>query len=234
MTPSWNELSWRHVYFVTPSPASEEKFLRDVGIDGFVDPYHPEKDYRLRKALYGLKQAPRAWTSDPPIPKRLTEKHLKEVKRIFRYLRGTINMGLCYLKDSGFKLTAFSYADHAGCIDTHKSTSGGIQFLGDKVVGWMSKKQDCTAMSLAKVEYVALFASFAQVMWMMTQLKDYGFNYNKISLYCDSHSAIAISCNLVQHSRTNLTRRKVSVSRPMNWYEMFDSRRTGDLENESA
>ncbi|GJY24550.1 retrovirus-related pol polyprotein from transposon TNT 1-94, partial [Tanacetum coccineum] len=74
----------------------------------------------------------------------------------------------------------FSDADHAGCIDTRKSTSEGIQFLGDKLVSWMSKKQECTAMPLAKAEYVALSASCAQVMWMRTQLKDYGFNYNKI------------------------------------------------------
>ncbi|GJU42256.1 hypothetical protein Tco_1195213 [Tanacetum coccineum] len=63
-----------------------------------------------------------------------TQKHLKEVKRIFKYLKGTINMGLWYPKDSGFELTAFSDADHAGCLDTRKSTSGGIQFLGDKLV----------------------------------------------------------------------------------------------------
>ncbi|GJX98719.1 retrovirus-related pol polyprotein from transposon TNT 1-94 [Tanacetum coccineum] len=128
---------------------------------------------------------------------RPTEKHLKEVKRIFRYLRGTIHMGLWYPKGSGFELTAFSDADHAGCLDTRKSTSGGIQFLGDKLVSWMSKKQDCTAMSSAEAEYVALSASCAQVMWMRTQLQDYGFNYNKIPLYCDSQSAIAISCNPV-------------------------------------
>ncbi|GJW61235.1 retrovirus-related pol polyprotein from transposon TNT 1-94 [Tanacetum coccineum] len=115
---------------------------------------------------------------------------------------GTINMGLWYPKDYGFELTAFSDADHAGCLDTRKSTSGGIQFLGDKLVSWMSKKQNCTAMSSAKAEYVALSASCAQVMWMRTQLQDYGFNYNKIPLYCDSQSAIAISCNPVQHSRT--------------------------------
>nr|GEZ02434.1 retrovirus-related Pol polyprotein from transposon TNT 1-94 [Tanacetum cinerariifolium] len=90
---------------------------------------------------------------------------------------------------------SFSDADHAGCIDTRKSTSRGIQFLGDKLVSWMSKKQDFTAMSSAEAEYMALFASFAQVIWMRTQLKDYGFNYNKIPLYCDSQSAIAISCN---------------------------------------
>ncbi|GJS30506.1 retrovirus-related pol polyprotein from transposon TNT 1-94 [Tanacetum coccineum] len=99
---------------------------------------------------------------------RPTEKHLKEVKRIFRYLRGTINMGLWYPKGSGFELTAFSDADHAGCVDTRKSTSGGIQILGDKLVSWMSKKQDCTAMSSAEAEYVALSASCAQVMWMRT------------------------------------------------------------------
>nr|GEU91345.1 retrotransposon-related protein [Tanacetum cinerariifolium] len=88
-------------------------------------------------------------------------------------------------------------ADHAGCIDTLKSTSGGIQFLGDKLVSWMLKKQDYTAMSSVEAEYVALSASCAQVIWMRIQLKDYGFNYNKIPLYCDSQSAIAISCNLV-------------------------------------
>ncbi|GJQ95592.1 retrovirus-related pol polyprotein from transposon TNT 1-94 [Tanacetum coccineum] len=94
---------------------------------------------------------------------RPTQKHLKEVKRIFKYLKGTINMGLWYPKDSGFELTAFSDADHAGCIDTRKSTSGGIQFLGDKLVSWMSKKQNCTAMSSAgRVRGVT--ASCAQVM----------------------------------------------------------------------
>nr|GEX45007.1 retrovirus-related Pol polyprotein from transposon TNT 1-94 [Tanacetum cinerariifolium] len=133
---------------------------------------------------------------------RPTEKHFKEVKRIFRYLIGTVNMGLWYPKGSSFGLTAFSDANHAGCIDTRKSTSGGIQFLGDKLVSWMSKKQNCTAMSSAEAEYVALSASCAQVMWMRKQLQDYGFNYNKIPLYYDSQSTIAISCNPVQHSRT--------------------------------
>ncbi|GJU33180.1 retrovirus-related pol polyprotein from transposon TNT 1-94 [Tanacetum coccineum] len=104
--------------------------------------------------------------------------------------------------DYGFELTAFLDVDHAGCIDTRKITSGGIHFLGDKLVSWMSKKQDCIAMSLAEAEYVALSSSCAQVMWMRTQPKDYGFNYNKIPLYFDSQSAIAIICNPVQHSRT--------------------------------
>ncbi|GKA38599.1 retrovirus-related pol polyprotein from transposon TNT 1-94 [Tanacetum coccineum] len=85
---------------------------------------------------------------------------------------------------------------------------------GDKLVSWMLKKQDCTAMSSAEAEYVALSASCAQVMWMRTQLQDYSFNYNKIPLYCDSQSAIAISCNPVQHSRTKHihTRRPYALS----------------------
>ncbi|GJR52055.1 retrovirus-related pol polyprotein from transposon TNT 1-94 [Tanacetum coccineum] len=105
---------------------------------------------------------------------RPTVKHLKEVKRIFRYLRQSYNMGLWYPKDSGFELIAYSDADHAGCKDDCKSTSGGLQFLGGKLV----------------------------ILWMRTQLLDYGYKYNRIPMYCDSKSAIAISCNPVQHSKT--------------------------------
>ncbi|GKD72811.1 hypothetical protein Tco_1331093 [Tanacetum coccineum] len=87
------------------------------------------------------------------------------------------------------------------CKDTFKSTSGGAQFLGEKLVSWSSKKQDCTALSTAEAEYVSLSVCCAQVLWIRTQLTDYGFHFNKIPIYCDSKSAIAISCNPVQHSR---------------------------------
>ncbi|GJY90551.1 retrovirus-related pol polyprotein from transposon TNT 1-94 [Tanacetum coccineum] len=95
----------------------------------------------------------------------------------------------------------FSDDDYGGCKDTFKSTSGGAQFLREKLVSWSSKKQDCTALSTAKAEYVSQSACCAHVLWMRTQLTDYGFHY-KIPIYCDSKSAIAISCNPVQHSRT--------------------------------
>nr|GFA69860.1 hypothetical protein [Tanacetum cinerariifolium] len=124
-----------------------------------------------------------------------TEKHLKEVKRIFCYLRGTVNTGLYYTKNSGFELTGFSDADYVGCKDTFKSTSSGVQFLGEKLVSWSLKKQDCTALSTAEAKYVSLSTCCAQVLWMRTQLTDYGFHFNKIPIYCDSKSAIAISCN---------------------------------------
>ncbi|GJS03459.1 uncharacterized mitochondrial protein-like protein [Tanacetum coccineum] len=121
--------------------------------------------------------------------------HMSAVKRIFRYLKGTINLGLWYPKDFGFDLIAYSDVDHAGCHLDKKSTSGSVQFLCDKLVCWSSKKQNCVSISTAKSEYVAVFGCRAQVLWMGTQLTDYGFFYYKVPIYCDSKSVIAISCN---------------------------------------
>nr|GEX93921.1 Gag-Pol polyprotein [Tanacetum cinerariifolium] len=104
--------------------------------DGFIDPDHSENVYRLRKAQYGLKQALRAWCDE--LSTFLMSKDFTK--------------GLWYPKDCGFKLTAFSYVDHVGCLDTRKSTSGEIQFLGEKLVSWMSIKKECTAMSTAEAE----------------------------------------------------------------------------------
>nr|GEU35191.1 uncharacterized mitochondrial protein AtMg00810-like [Tanacetum cinerariifolium] len=130
------------------------------------------------------------------------EHYVSAVKRIFRYLKWTINLGLWYPKDSGFDLTAYSNADHAGCHLGRKSTSGSVQFLGDKLVCWSSKKQNCVSIPTAESEYVAVSNCCVQVLWMRTQLTDYGFFYDKLPIYCDSKSAIAISCNPVQHTRT--------------------------------
>ncbi|KAI3747413.1 hypothetical protein L6452_09869 [Arctium lappa] len=92
--------------------------------------------------------------------------------------------------------------DHAGCMLDRKSTSGHVQFLGDKLVSWASKKQLCVSTSTAEAEYVAAASCCSQVLWMRTQLRDYGFYFNKIPIYCDSKSAIAISANPVQHTKT--------------------------------
>ncbi|GJX11270.1 retrovirus-related pol polyprotein from transposon TNT 1-94 [Tanacetum coccineum] len=133
---------------------------------------------------------------------RPTKKHLHAVKRIFRYLKGTVNRGLWYPKDSSIALTAFADADHAGCQDTRRSTSGSMQFLGDRLVSWSSKRQKSAAISSTEAEYIALSGCCAQVLWMRSQLTDYGFGFNKILMYCDNKSAIALCCNNVQHSRS--------------------------------
>ncbi|GJS40765.1 retrovirus-related pol polyprotein from transposon TNT 1-94 [Tanacetum coccineum] len=131
-----------------------------------------------------------------------TKKHLNAVKRIFRYLKGTVHRGLWYPKDSSIALTAFADADHAGCQDTRRSTSGSMQLLGDRLVSWSSKRQKSAAISSTKAEYIALFGCCAQILWMRSQLTDYGFGFNKIPMYCDNKSAIALCCNNVQHSRS--------------------------------
>ncbi|GKE78863.1 retrovirus-related pol polyprotein from transposon TNT 1-94 [Tanacetum coccineum] len=76
-----------------------------------------------------------------------TKKHLTAVKRVFCYLKGTINIGVWYPKDVEIELTAYADADHAGCQDTRQSTSGSAKFLGDKLVSWSLKKQKSTSIS---------------------------------------------------------------------------------------
>nr|GEY37945.1 retrovirus-related Pol polyprotein from transposon TNT 1-94 [Tanacetum cinerariifolium] len=114
---------------------------------------------------------------------RPTEKHLHAVKRIFRYIRGTVNWGLWYLKDSSVALTAFADADHVSCQDTRRSTSGSLQFLGDRLISWSSKRQKSAAISSTEAKYIALFGCCAQILWMRSQLTDYGLGFNKISIY---------------------------------------------------
>ncbi|GJY03211.1 retrovirus-related pol polyprotein from transposon TNT 1-94 [Tanacetum coccineum] len=133
---------------------------------------------------------------------RPTKKHLHAVKRIFWYLKRTVNRGLWYPKDSSIALIAFADADHAGCQDTYRSTSGSMQFLGDGLVSWSSKRQKSVAISSTKAEYIAMSGCCAQILWMRSQLTDYGLRFNKIPMYCDNKNAIALSCNNVQHSRS--------------------------------
>nr|GEZ30450.1 ribonuclease H-like domain-containing protein [Tanacetum cinerariifolium] len=133
---------------------------------------------------------------------RPTEKHVHAVKRIFRYLRGTVNWGLWYLKDSSIALTAFAHAEHAGYQDTRRSTSGSLQFLRERLISWSSKWKKSAAISSTEAEHIALSGYCAQILWMRSQLTDYGLGFNKIPMYCDNKSAIALCCNNVQHSRS--------------------------------
>nr|GEY67270.1 retrotransposon protein, putative, unclassified [Tanacetum cinerariifolium] len=200
--------------------------------DGFVDPYHPDKVYRLKKALYGLKQAPKAWYDELSTflaskgffkgsidPTLFISKHGEDILLVKIYdndiIFGSTNpklskqfKKLMHSKSEMSMMGELKFlfgiqihqsprdSDHAGCLDSCKSTSGGIQFLGgDKLVSRSSKKQDCTSKSSAEAEYVSLSACCAQVLWLRTQLTDYGFHFDKIPMYCDSKASIAISCN---------------------------------------
>ncbi|GJT18288.1 hypothetical protein Tco_0876994 [Tanacetum coccineum] len=88
--------------------------------------------------------------------------------------------GLWYPKDTAMALTAYADVDHAGCQDTRRSTSGSAQFLGDKLVSWSSKKQKSTVISTTKAEYISMSGCCAQILWMRSQLTNYGFAFNKI------------------------------------------------------
>ncbi|GJX41813.1 retrovirus-related pol polyprotein from transposon TNT 1-94 [Tanacetum coccineum] len=98
-----------------------------------------------------------------------TKKHLQAVKRIFRYLNKTINMGLWYSKGTDMSLIAYADADHAGCQDTRRNTLGSARFLGDKFVSWSSKKQKSTAISSTVLLTNPLDAFTANRLWLSIQ-----------------------------------------------------------------
>ncbi|GJV97554.1 retrovirus-related pol polyprotein from transposon TNT 1-94 [Tanacetum coccineum] len=152
------------------------KILEEVYVQQplrFESSEFPNHVCKLDKALYGLKQAPKAWYQANP-----KESHLVVVKRIFRYPKGTPNLGLWYPKGSGFDLKAYSDSYYAGCNLDRKSTSG------------------------AEAEYVAIAGCCAQFLWIKSQLVDYDVLYDNVPIFCDNTSAIAISNNPVLHSRT--------------------------------
>ncbi|GJW52412.1 ribonuclease H-like domain-containing protein [Tanacetum coccineum] len=130
------------------------------------------------------------------------ECHLHAVKRIFRYLKGHPKLGLWYPKESPFDLVAYSDSDYGGASQDRKSTTGGCQFLGRRLISWQCKKQTIVATSTTEAEYVAAASGCGQVLWIQNQLLDYGYNFMNTKIYIDNNSAICIVKNPVFHSRT--------------------------------
>ncbi|KAK1414719.1 hypothetical protein QVD17_30469 [Tagetes erecta] len=130
------------------------------------------------------------------------ESHLQAVKRIFRYLKGKASLGLWYPKDGNFELHAYTDSDYGGCNLNRKSTSGGCQFLGPRLISWQCKKQTNVSVSTAEAEYIAASACCSQVLWCQNQLLYYGFNFLKTPIYIDNTAALFITSNPVQHSKT--------------------------------
>nr|GEW20519.1 hypothetical protein [Tanacetum cinerariifolium] len=162
--------------------------------DGFVDQDNPN---HVNTALNLVTQWILQWCRNPNwmrikkgkplihhiIVARPTEKHVHSVKRIFRYLCGTVHRGLWYSKYSSVALTDVADADHACCQDTRHSTSGSVQFLGERLISWSSKRKKSSAITNTKAEYIALSGCCAQILWMRSQLSDYGLGFNKTPIY---------------------------------------------------
>ncbi|XP_059070336.1 secreted RxLR effector protein 161-like [Cryptomeria japonica] len=131
------------------------------------------------------------------------QSHLNVVHRIFKYIQGTLDYGLWYPKNDDFNLLGYTDADWGGCKDDQRSTSGAAFFLGDWLVAWNSKKQDCVTISTAESEIIAATACCTQLLWMSYHLSDLCITVPKpMKILCDNISAIQISKNPVMHSRT--------------------------------
>ena len=130
------------------------------------------------------------------------ESHMNAVKRVIKYVKGTLDFGLHYTFETNVNLAGFCDADWAGCLDDRHSTSGGCFFLGNNLVAWHSKKQNCVSLSTAEAEYIALGSCCTQLLWMRQMLVDYGIISDPMLVHCDNMSAINLSKNPVQHSRT--------------------------------
>ena len=130
------------------------------------------------------------------------ENHVQAVKRISRYLKGTINLGLWYPSKKSFSLRAYSDADWVGCVDDRKSTSGGAFFLGESLVSWISKKHTSISLSTTEAEYIAATKCCTQVEWMKQTLQDIKVVCEEPTvIHCDNTSAISLSKNLVQQCK---------------------------------
>jgi len=130
------------------------------------------------------------------------ESHLKATKRILRYFKHTQNVSLWYPKGAKFELIGYSDSDYPGCKVERRSTSGTCQLSGRSLVSWSSMKQNSVALSTAEAEYIAASSCCAQILWMKATLKHFGINFKQVPLLCDNESAVKLTNNLVQHSRT--------------------------------
>jgi len=127
------------------------------------------------------------------------ESHLKVVKMILKYLKGTSTVGLWYPSHSPIQLVGYSNSDFAGCKLDKKSISATCHLLGSSLISWHNKKQAFVALSTVEAEYIAA-GSCCQILWIKQQLEDFGLKVNKVSLFCDNTSTI----NLTKKSSSEL------------------------------
>jgi histone deacetylase 1/2 len=132
-----------------------------------------------------------------------TTVHWAAVKRILRYLKQSTKLGVKISKSSSLRVSAFSDADWAGCLDDRRSTGGFAVFLGTNLVSWSSRKQATVSRSSTEAEYKALANATAEVMWIQTLLMELGVRAPRAAkLWCDNLGAKYLSANPVFHART--------------------------------
>ncbi|BFG32621.1 hypothetical protein CerSpe_188960 [Prunus speciosa] len=132
-----------------------------------------------------------------------TEEHLLAAKRVLRYLKGTLELGLFYAREGAIELFAYTDNDYAGDYDDRKSTSGYVFKLSGGAVAWASKKQPIVTLSTTEAEYVAAVACACQSIWMKRVFNHFSPSQSKcITVFCDNSSAIKLSKNPVLHGRS--------------------------------
>ncbi|KAI3754563.1 hypothetical protein L1987_54349 [Smallanthus sonchifolius] len=130
------------------------------------------------------------------------ESHLITVKRIFRYLKGKQRLGLWFPHGSNFEFNAYTDSDFGGCCLNRKSTTGGCQFLGNRLVSWQCKKQTTVSISTCEAEHIAAASCCSQILWIQQQLRDYGLNFTGTPMFIDNNATMSITNNPVKHSQT--------------------------------
>lgn len=128
--------------------------------------------------------------------------HLTQVKRILKYASGTSEFGMMYSHSSHSNLVVYCDADWADSADDRISTSRGCFFLGNNLISWFSKKQNCVPLSTVEGEYIVAGSSCSQLLWMKQMLTEYNVKQDIMTLYCENLSVINIFKNPIQHSRT--------------------------------
>ncbi|KAJ0779315.1 putative RNA-directed DNA polymerase [Helianthus annuus] len=129
--------------------------------------------------------------------------HYSFMKRIIRYIQGTIDYGIRMVKSRTNELVGYSDADWGGCPDSRRSTSGYCVFLGDNLISWSSKRQPTVSRSSAEAEYRGVANVVAEATWIRNLLLELHTPLRQASIiYCDNVSAVYLSDNPVQHQRT--------------------------------
>ncbi|KAI3810947.1 hypothetical protein L1987_20632 [Smallanthus sonchifolius] len=122
-------------------------------------------------------------------------------KRIFRYLKGKRRLGLSFPRRSELDFIAYTDSYFGGCCLDRKSTTGGCQFLGNRLVSWQVKKHTTVSISTCEAEYIAA-SGCSQILWIQLQLRDYGLNFTCTPVFIDNNATMSITNNPVKHSKT--------------------------------